>query len=226
LVKADITHVLPGSGVDIQHFSPRNLSEERADNSFRFLLVARLLYDKGIIEYVQAIRLLKARGIKANFRLLGKIDPDKGLGVSQEQVASWVAEGLLEYCGEVDNVIPFIEQADCVLLPSYREGTPRTLLEAASLGKPIITTDVPGCRETVIHGHNGYLCKVKNPESLAESMQTMASLAPDILRQMSQNSRELAVNKFDQRIVISKYQAAIAQLTGEKSARNKQFATV
>ncbi|MCS7019116.1 MAG: glycosyltransferase family 4 protein [Cytophagales bacterium] len=209
LVDEKITDVLPGSGIDVKKFVPL---PSRKNEVFTFLLIARILYDKGILEYVEAIRILRRKGIRAKFWLLGKIDTDAGLGIPPEEVANWQAEGLIEYLGTTDDVISVIRRADCVLLPSYREGTPRTLLEAASLGKPIIATDVPGCRETVQHGINGLLCKVKDPADLAAKMEQIMQTDEATLRQMGYNSRKLAVERFDQNIVIDKYQRALASI--------------
>ncbi|TAE97540.1 MAG: glycosyltransferase, partial [Runella slithyformis] len=114
--------------------------------------------------------ILKSKGIDAEFQFLGAIEPDKGLGISAEQMEAWQKEGLMTYLGRVSDVRPMIEDADCVVLPSYREGTPRTLLEAASMSKSIITTDVAGCRETVEDGANGFLCEPQNAEDLANKM--------------------------------------------------------
>lgn len=207
LVAAHITDTLPGSGIDTNLFTPEHSAAK--NNVFTFLMIARVLYDKGIIEYIEAIKLLKAQNIAVKCQLLGKIETSKGLGIPMEQVQQWVAEGLIEYLGTVEDVKPIIKQADCVILPSYREGTPRTLIEAASLGKPIITTDVPGCRETVRHNFNGFLCNVKDPHDLAEKMKVMLTISEPLLQKMGANSRQLAVEKFDERIVIEKYQSAI-----------------
>ncbi len=211
LVRPEITDVLPGSGVDLTRFAP---SEFKKNDVFTFLVISRVLYDKGILEYIEAIRRLRAQGVRAKFQLLGKIETERGLGVPREQISEWVREGLIEYLGTVSDVIPVIERADCVILPSYREGTPRTLLEAASLGKPIIATDVPGCRDTVEHGFNGFLCKVKDPQDLADKMRQIMHLSDHRLRQMGSNSRQLAVERFDQNIVIGKYQRALYSLLG------------
>jgi glycosyltransferase involved in cell wall biosynthesis len=210
LVKEEITEVLPGSGIDIQRFKAKLPFSKKTQ--FTFLMIGRLLYDKGILEYIEAIRLMRKKGLKARFQVLGKLEPNKNLGITADQIEEWVKDGLVEYLGCVEDVCPLIEQADCVILPSYREGTPRTLLEAASLGKPIIATDVPGCRETVDDGLNGFLCKVKDPVDLAAKMTQMMNLNENSLRRMGTHSRNLAVTKFDQNIVIRKYQTAVGSL--------------
>ncbi|MCU0449235.1 MAG: glycosyltransferase family 4 protein [Bernardetiaceae bacterium] len=217
-VRQHITDVLPGSGVDLSRFKPR---ETPRNHRFTFLLVARMLYDKGILEYIEAARLLQAQGLMARFQLLGKVEPDKGLGVPQETLDGWVREGLVEYLGTSDDVVPIMEKADCVILPSYREGTPRTLLEAASMGKPIIATNVPGCRDTVEHGFNGFLCNVKDPHDLAKKMEDIMHLGEQPLRRMGQNSRQLAVDRFDQKIIIRKYQAALRSLMAAPALREE-----
>ncbi|WP_027003733.1 glycosyltransferase family 4 protein [Hugenholtzia roseola] len=216
LVKAEKTEILPGSGIDTQYFRPtwvQNPLPTQKREPFKFLMVARLLYDKGILEYIEAIRLLRDKGIHAKFQLLGKIETSKGLGISEKELDKWQKEGLIEYLGAVEDVRPIMAQADCVVLPSYREGTPRTLLEAASLGKPLIATDVPGCRETIDDGLNGFLCEVKNAYDLADKMQKLLSLPAEAREQMGKQSRKLVEMRFDQKIVIEKYQQALQIIT-------------
>ncbi len=214
LVNSQITDLLPGSGVDLERFQPTSKPSRNA--IFTFLVIARVLYDKGILEYIEAIRLLRKQGIKAKFQLLGKIETDRNLGIPRQQVQEWEDEGLIEYLGMTEDVRPVIQQADCVVLPSYREGTPRTLLEAAGMGKPIIATDVAGCRETVEHGFNGWLCEVRNPQDLAIKMKKMFVMNERNLRIMGANSRKLAVTKFDERIVIQKYERAVNRIAERK----------
>jgi glycosyltransferase involved in cell wall biosynthesis len=123
----------------------------------------------------------------------------------------WLAEGNVEHLGTSDNVAEHLHRADCVVLPSYREGTPKTLLEAAACGKPLVTTDVPGCRETVEHGRNGYLCQVKDAADLAAKLLQMAQLPPERLAVMGAASRELAEEKFDEKLVLREYLAAVLE---------------
>lgn len=206
IVKSKITVLLPGSGVDLEKFKPAPF---KRNERFTFLLIARLLFDKGIMEYAEAIRILRAEGINAKFQILGNIETDAGLGVTLKTVKAWEEEGLIEYLGSVKDVRPVIEEADCVLLPSYREGTPRTLLEAGALAKPLIATDVPGCRETIIDGLNGFLCKVKDAVDLAAKMKAMILLSNEKLQEMGNNSRLYIEERFDQNIVIDKYYDAL-----------------
>ncbi|MCU0390589.1 MAG: glycosyltransferase family 4 protein [Thermoflexibacter sp.] len=207
LVSPQITDLLPGSGIDIYKFQP--LPNQKKNTPFTFLLIARLLYDKGIIEYIESIKILKKQGLPLHFQLLGKIEEDKGLGITQDQLQDWLKQDLVEYIGATHDVRPYIHQADCIVLPSYREGTPRTLLEAASMGKPLIATNVAGCKETIIDEVNGLLCEVKNPQDLANKMKIMSELSEGKLSEMGEQSRLLAIRKFDQNIVIQKYKQAI-----------------
>jgi glycosyltransferase involved in cell wall biosynthesis len=205
LVKESITDVLPGSGIDLQKFRP--LPFQR-NNTFTFLLIARLLYDKGIVEYIEAIQSLKKRGIDAHFQLLGFKD-NSSSGIPEKLLNQWITSGLVDYLGTTDNVTHFINQADCVVLPSYREGTPRTLLEAAALAKPLIATRVPGCTEIVEHGNNGFLCEMKNATDLARQMYKMTKLDDSTLQVMGEASRQKVEEKFDETLVIDKYMEAL-----------------
>jgi len=210
LISKNITDLLPGSGIDTEKFKPEMATATDLPKKFTFLLIARLLYDKGILEYINAIKILKKENIDAHFQLMGKIETDKGLGVTQEMLQKWIDDGLISYLGTTNNVRPFIQNADCVILPSYREGTPRTLLESASMGKPLIATDVAGCKETIIDGVNGFLCEVRNATDLAAKMKKMMELPENEYREMGKQSRFLAITKFDQKIVIQKYLQAIS----------------
>jgi glycosyltransferase involved in cell wall biosynthesis len=203
LVRKEITDVIPGSGINLAKFKP----EERRiqNNKFTFLVISRLLHDKGIVEYIEAAKKLKEDGLDARFQLLGPKDPVHKRGIPEELVDSWIENNFVEYLGTTDDVRRFIHSADCVVLPSYREGTPRTLLEAASLAKPIVTTDVPGCNNVVEDQYNGYLCKLKDHNDLATKMKDMALLDGEILEKMGQNSRKKAEKEFDERIVIDRY---------------------
>jgi len=206
LIKEKVTDLVPGSGVPLDKFMPTPFV---CHETFTFLMVARLLYDKGIREYIDAIRLLKQAGTQAVFQLLGAIETDQNLGVPKEQVEAWQAEGLITYLGTTDNVAQYITKADCVVLPSYREGTPRSLLEAASMAKPLVATNIAGCKQTVEEGVNGYLCEVKSAQSLAEAMRKMLQLPSEALQAMGIASRKKMETEFDEQIVINKYLSII-----------------
>ncbi len=175
IVAPDKARLLPGSGIDLERFAP---SERRPNGPFAFLMIGRLLWDKGVREYVEAARIVRATLPEARFRLLGPLDVPNRTAVERTDVESWVKEGLIEYLGESDDVRPHIAEAGCIVLPSYREGLPRTLLEGAAMAKPLIATDVPGCRAVVEHGVNGRLCAVRDARSLADAMLNIA-LAPE-----------------------------------------------
>jgi len=210
LVKKEFTDLLPGSGINLHRFTPVGNADTKPLNSpFRFLLIARMLKDKGVVEYVNAAKLLKESGVKADFCLLGFLDVQNPAAISSEQMKKWTDQGFVKYLGVSDDVREHIATADCIVLPSYREGTPRTLLEAAAMGKPIITTNVIGCKEVVEHGVNGFLCKVKNTNDLALKMKDMLVLSNHQRMLMGQNGRLKMEKEFDEQIVIQKYLHAI-----------------
>ncbi len=202
--------VLPGSGINVQYFSPkRNSAISPAISPFKFLLIARMLKDKGVVEYVSAAQLLKDSGVQAEFCLLGFLDVQNPAAISSEQMNAWTEQGYVRYLGSSDDVRVHIAQADCVVLPSYREGTPRSLLEAAAMAKPIITTNVVGCKEVVVDGENGLLCEVKNSIDLASKMSKMLMLSEGQRRSMGEKGRLKIEQEFDEKIVIQKYLQAI-----------------
>lgn len=213
LVRASITEVIPGSGIDTQRFQPA--AQFKRQKPFVFLMVSRALYEKGLVEYVEASKILKRQYPDLRIQLLGAIDEEGNIGIKRTLVEQWAQEGWLEYLGTSDDVASVIHQADCVVLPSYREGTPRTLLEAAAMGKPIVTTNVPGCKETVVDGYNGYLCEVRNGTDLAAKMAQILELTEEELETMGRHSRRLAEDKFDEKYVIDRYFAAIEAATGQ-----------
>jgi glycosyltransferase involved in cell wall biosynthesis len=195
-----------GSGVDLDHFH----ESEPVDTPV-FLLIARLLKDKGIREYVDAARHVRARHPEARFQLLGPYDPNPS-AIRPEEVDAWRHEGAIEYLGETDDVRPFLRACSVYVLPSYREGTPRTVLEALATGRPAITTDAPGCRETVVHEWNGFLVPPRDAQSLAKTMEIFID-KPELIRVMGKRSRSLAVQKYD----VHKVNAVILNAMGLES---------
>jgi glycosyltransferase involved in cell wall biosynthesis len=184
-----------GSGVDISEYAVAPLPTMGDVPTARFLLIARLLGDKGIREYAQAAAIVKAKYPQVQFDLVGWID-DNPNAIQQHELDSWVNEGVFNFLGRLADVQPAIAACSVYVLPSYREGTPRTVLEAMAMGRPIITTDAPGCRETVIDGYNGYLVPVKAVEELASAMEKFI-LNPELIVSMGAASRTLAEKKFD-----------------------------
>ena len=212
LVQPGQADLLPGSGVDLSRFRPVPLTRRRSGEPFGFLLVARLLWDKGIAEFVEAARLVRRTHPRARFQLLGAHDTGNPAAVDRATMEAWAKEGVVEYLGATTDVRPHLKQADCVVLPSYREGTPRALLEAAAMGRPLIATDVPGCREVVEDGVNGYLCKVRDVDDLAHAMMRMIRLPPDQRTSMGAAGRERIERQFDEQLVIARYLAALEDL--------------
>jgi glycosyltransferase involved in cell wall biosynthesis len=193
--------VIPGTGIDTDHF---NICPYPEGNPVTFLLIARLLWDKGVGEFVEAAKRLKSEFSNARFQLLGFLDVKNRTALSREQIQEWETESVIEYLGDTGDVRPYIEKASCVVLPSYREGFPRTLLEAASMARPTIATDVTGCREVVDHNVNGYLCKVRDANDLAEKMKNMIQLSTDKRQKMGLKGREKMEHNFDEKIVVQK----------------------
>ena len=220
LVTAKRTGLLPGSGIDLEHFSPLSIKNS-ARPEFLFLLVARLLYDKGVGEYVEAARMLKTERSEVKCALLGFLDVENRTAVSRDEVESWVREGIIDYQGVADDVRPHIAAADCVVLPSYREGTPRTLLEAAAMGKPIIATDVPGCREVVEHTRTGLLCQVRDAHDLSAKMRMIAQMAPLERQTMGAAGRAKMQREFDERLVIAAYFRALGEISVARAPYDK-----
>lgn len=190
------TVVVNGSGVNVQDFDVLPLPQNDAGVvKASFLLIARLLGDKGVREYAEAARIIKAKHPATEFHLVGWID-DNPSAIAQAELDEWIADGRLNYWGKLSDVRPAIAESSVYVLPSYREGTPRTVLEAMAMGRAIITTDAPGCRETVQHGQNGYLVGVKSVDDLVQSMQYFIE-DPKLIEYMGQRSREIALNKYD-----------------------------
>ena len=187
--------VVNGSGVDLSKFRAVALPSAPI-----FLLVARMLHEKGIREFCEAAARIKLRYPEACFRLVGWFDSNNPRGISPDELEAWCSNRVAEYRGPVDDVRNEMEQCRIYVLPSYREGIPRTVLEAMAMGRPIITTDAPGCRETVRDGWNGYLVPVRDSVALAEAMERLLA-NPRLAEQMGANSRLLAESKYDAREV-------------------------
>lgn len=214
LVDAPRALRVPGSGVDLQHFRPpTDAAQVAASPDLHFLMVSRLIWDKGVAEFVDAARRARARNPRLRFTLLGPLDPSPSDGVPEAMLHDWMAEGTVEYAGTTDDVRPYLLAADCVVLPSYyREGVPRSLLEAAAMARPIITTDATGCRNCVQHGVNGYLCRPRDAGDLERQMLAFAALSTEQRIVMGRNSRAKAELEFDEKIVIERYLEVVRQL--------------
>ena len=212
LVTNNPCHVVPGSGIDLREFSSSPLPD---GNWVNFLIIARLLRDKGIFEYVEAARQIRQRDSRARFQILGPTGVANRTAIEKSQIEDWVREGVIDYLGETDDVRPYIANADCVVLPSYREGMPRTLLEAAAMGRPLIATDVTGCRDVVDNEINGYLCAPREAGDLALKMRAFIDLTSAERQKMGTASREKAESQFDVKRVVDTYLDLIdAQIAG------------
>ncbi|HMJ48006.1 MAG TPA: glycosyltransferase family 4 protein, partial [Ferruginibacter sp.] len=203
---------IPGSGIDHEYYQP--MEKPASNGKFIFLFISRLVKDKGIIEYVQAARSLKSRLPDAEFRVLGPVwlQNLKDNTVTEKEIQHWMKEGIINYLGETKDVRPHIASADCVVLPSYREGTSNVLLEASSMERPCITCDTTGCREIVEDEVTGFLCKVKDAGSLADKMIKMANLTEAGRREMGKRARQKVIKEFDKQIVIDAYLDAIEKI--------------
>ena len=208
IVRTAQARLLPGSGVNVEYFRPSS----EASDAICLLYVGRLLGDKGVREFVEAARLLKADRPAWRFQLLGPIDEGNRSGIGQGELDQWVADGSVDYLGEADDVRPHLAQATAVVLPSYREGLPRSLLEAAAMARPLIATDVPGNRQLVRDGVNGLLCEARDPHALAEAMRKIGKMSASQRLAMGRAAREMVERDYDERNVIGAYLEALEQL--------------
>jgi glycosyltransferase involved in cell wall biosynthesis len=210
------TELLPGSGVDLDkfQFSPLRIKNDK----FVFLLISRLLKDKGIYEYIEAIKLIRDRYPEKlmEFQLLGDSKSSNRTAIKISELEGWVNKSLVNYLGVTDKVENIISECHCVLLPSYREGMPRSILEAFAIGRPVIVSDVPGCRDIVDHKTNGLICKVKSSEDLARKMITMMRISQDTRSKLAENGRKKVESLFDEKIVIKAYLKVINDIVSHE----------
>jgi glycosyltransferase involved in cell wall biosynthesis len=198
-------------GVDINYFN--DTSNNKFDNGvLKFTFIGRLLKDKGISEFVAAAKYFKKRNKKFKFIVLGDFDQDNPSNIDREDLLQWINNGIIDYKGFVDDVRPYIERSSCVVLPSYREGMPRTMLEAMSMKRAIITTNTAGCRELVHEGKNGYLSEVKNENSLIEAIEKMASHTHEERRKMGDYGRNMIELEMADNLVADKLYSLISSV--------------
>ncbi|MBP7184292.1 MAG: glycosyltransferase family 4 protein [Saprospiraceae bacterium] len=220
IIKPEQSVAVKGCGVDTAHFVPNPKTQQ--DNKFRFLFIGRLLYDKGIVEFVEAAKKVHQLTDKCQFDILGELDPGNPSAINEEQLVQWIDEKLVFYHGVVQDVRPKIQDADVVVLPSYREGMSRVLLEATSMAKPIITTKTAGCREIVDENKNGLIIPVGDVSALVEAMMFMHNLDSEQLLQMGQNSRVKALKEFDQNIITDELLKIIENILGQTIVKKPQ----
>lgn len=213
LIDAAQVRLIPGSGVDCVRFSPELLRQQPdPTQGLRVLLAARLLWDKGLAEYIEAARQLKSQGCKIQCLVAGDPDPGNPAAVSESTVLGWVSEGLIQWLGHVDDMPALFGTVHVVVLPSYREGLPKGLIEAGACGLPLITTDVPGCREVVNDGLNGLLVPAKNSSALAHAIARLEG-EPELRRRLGAAARAKALAEFDERIVVRRTLEVYAELS-------------
>jgi glycosyltransferase involved in cell wall biosynthesis len=207
LVPRERLELLPGSGVDLERFKPG--LREAHNGAFRFLYAGRMLADKGLNELVAAIRDINAAGVRCKLWLSGFADVENVSSISHQQLSAWAEESGIEWLGPSDVMEQVYAAVDCVVLPSYREGMPRSLLEAGAMGLPVVATDVAGCRNVVSDGYNGLLCEVKSSASLAHAMQRMLALSDDERARMGENGRDRVTREFDEQLVVEATMRAV-----------------
>lgn len=210
LIQKKQAKLIPGSGIDTHKFEYKKMIKKQ---KITFLLVARMIKDKGIFEFVEAASLVKENNTNVEFKLLGPIGVQNRTAISEKSIKKWEDMNIIEYLGETDNVMEQISKADCIVLPSYREGTSRVLLEAASIGRPIITSNVPGCKEIVDDKINGLLCKVKNSHDLFMKIEKMITLSHEERVKMGLMGRKKVIAEFDSKIVNEIYLKTLNSLS-------------
>ena len=205
IVSKRLTETVSGSGVDLGWFSLAPIPRKRKQGEEIFLFIGRLLRDKGILEFVEAARLVKKTYPNINVQILGPTWWDNATAIQMKEIEQWVDEDVIEYLGETDDVRPFIRECDCVVLPSYREGIPRVLLEAAAMGRPVIAANVTGCRDVVKDQITGFLCRERDPEDLAIKMNQFICLPVLSRQEMGGRGRLRVETEFDEKNVVAKY---------------------
>jgi len=196
-IKSKKALIVKGSGVDTEYLKSQN--ESVAD--YDFLMIGRILKDKGVVEFLEAARKLREFNSEIRLSLVGGFDPGNPSEIKQQGFNNWLNESGVEYLGETQDIKAVIESARIIVLPSYREGLSRALIEGASMSRPLVTTNVPGCRDVVLDGENGYLCEARNSEDLYLKMKKIFSLSPEALREMGRLSRERAETIFSEKVI-------------------------
>lgn len=204
IVPSSRIRLIPGSGVDCSRFVAPSVERIPTRRSLRVALAARLLWDKGLAEYIEAARTLKAQGRKLHFLLAGSPDPGNPDSVAEETILDWQHKGLVQWLGHVEDMPTFLASVDIVVLPSYYgEGLPKTLIEAAACGRALVTTDMPGCREVVTDEVDGLLVPARDAQSLARAIARLQD-DPNFAQRLGQAARRKALAQFDERIVIAR----------------------
>jgi len=212
IIKADQGVSIKGCGVNTSYFSPHPNGVVKPGDEVVFTFIGRLLYDKGIKEFVLAAKAIKDKYPKVSFWIVGELDLENPATIDKEDLIEWTANDIVYYHGFQRDVRPYIAKSDCIVLPSYREAIPRTITEGMAMGKPVITTDTAGCREAVDIGQNGFLAQVKNIESLQDTFEQFIKLSSDQRHQMGEAGRQKALNEFDDRKIASAIYSEIEKI--------------
>lgn len=205
IIKEDKVFILPGEGINTEKFSPMKKTLNLTNEKIIFLMIARAFFDKGVKEYVEAAENIKKIYPNTEFQFLGALGGNSVSGINEEQMKSFVDKGIINYLGTVNDVREIIKNVDCIILPSYREGISRTLLEGASMEKPLIATNVTGCKEIIIDNVSGFLVKPKNSEDLTEKIKKFILLSEEEKISFGKNGRKHVINNFDEKIIIDIY---------------------
>jgi glycosyltransferase involved in cell wall biosynthesis len=202
------TGILPGSGVDLEKFNPLPLPTD-----LHFLYIGRLIYDKGIVEFLDSCKAIKEKQKEnVKFSIIGKIETEAQLGITADKLKEYTNKGIIDYLGTTDNIKDEIEKASIIVLPSYREGTPRTLLEGAAMARPLLTTNVPGCKDLVKENYNGWLCEAKSTVDLTLTIEKIIQTDKKKLLEFASNSRTFVELNYDERLVFELYDKAISDI--------------
>lgn len=210
------TRIIPGSGVDTEYFQAVPIPE----NGPVFLYLGRLLYDKGLREFAAAAEIIQSRHPKAECWIVGELHAQNPAAVREEELLQWMESQSIRYFGAARDVRPYLRRATAVVLPSYREGLSRALLEAMAMARPVITTDVPGCREVVVDGETGYLVPPKNTSRLAAAMERLLDAGPEEQQRLGENGRRRVLEYFDQSLIMDQYLQEINSLLPIAATRN------
>ena len=205
IVDADRARIIPGEGIDVQHFAPRPAAVGNSTRPFRFLYCGRILAEKGFLELIEATRSLFRSGLAFEMHVVGFADWDNPSAIRKQQLNEWVAEGLIVFHGPSNDVRPWIADTDCIVLPSYREGLSRILLEAAAMECPMIASDVPGCREIVRNDRTGFSFAPRSTQSLADCMARVLQMPYAEIKQLGINARSMVLDEYSSGIVAQSY---------------------
>jgi glycosyltransferase involved in cell wall biosynthesis len=213
IVSASKSISVKGCGIDIEKYQPQKRHYTPPNGNLVFTYIGRFLYDKGIVEFVKAARIVKKKYPNTAFWLIGEIDANNPSALNQKELDDWVAEELVINFGQTDDVRPFIADSDCIVCPSYREAIPRVLQEAMAMEKPIISTDVAGCREAIDPSENGFLVPVKNEKALANAVMAIIEMTENERLEMGKKGRAKVLKEFDQRLIAKQIFEVISEIT-------------